>query len=104
MDASREGIVVMPIVGTMGSERAQQVTDDLLSAVESGQVRVALLDVTGLAFVDTAVANALLRAAQAAQLLGVEPILVGVTPQKAIPSSHRMLCPHPVTWNLELET
>ncbi len=78
-----EGVIVMPIVGTLDSERARRVMDDLLAGIERERARVAILDITGLAVVDTAVANALLQAARAARLLGAEPILVGISPEVA---------------------
>lgn len=78
-----EGILVMPIVGTLDSERAQRVMEDLLAGVERGRARVVILDITGLAMVDTAVAHALIEAARAAQLLGARPILVGISPAVA---------------------
>lgn len=78
-----EGIIVIPIVGALDSERAQRVVDNLLAGVEREQARVAIIDITGLAVVDTAVANALLQASHAAQLLGAQPILVGIAPEVA---------------------
>lgn len=78
-----EGIIVIPIVGALDSERAQRVMDDLLISIEREKTRVAILDITGLAVVDTAVANALLQASRAAQLLGAQPILVGIAPEVA---------------------
>jgi anti-anti-sigma regulatory factor/HAMP domain-containing protein len=78
-----EGIIVIPIVGALDSERAQRVMDDLLAGIAREHTRVAILDITGLAVVDTAVANALLQASQAARLLGAEPILVGIAPEVA---------------------
>ena len=78
-----EGILVVPIVGTLDSERARRVVDDLLTSIERQRARVIIIDITGLAVVDTAVANALLHAARAAQLLGAQPILVGISPEVA---------------------
>ncbi len=78
-----EGILVMPIVGTLDSERARRVMEDLLAGIERGRARVVILDITGLAMVDTAVAHALIEAARAAQLLGARPILVGISPEVA---------------------
>lgn len=78
-----EGIVVTPIVGTLDSERAQQLMSDVLAVVERDQARVAILDITGLAVVDTAVANALIQTARSAQLLGARAILVGISPEAA---------------------
>lgn len=78
-----EGILVMPIVGTLDSERARRVMEDLLAGIERGRARVVILDITGLAMVDTAVAHALIEATRAAQLLGARPILVGISPEVA---------------------
>lgn len=78
-----EGILVMPIVGTLDSERARRVMEDLLAGIERGRARVVILDITGLAVMDTAVAHALIEAAQAARLLGAQPILVGIAPEVA---------------------
>lgn len=83
-----EGIMVMPLVGTLDSERAQRVMEALLSGIEQERSRVVILDVTGLAVVDTAVANTLLQATQAAQLLGARAILVGITPEVAATVVH----------------
>lgn len=77
------GIIVVPIVGTLDSQRAQRVMDDVLAGVEREHARVVILDITGLAMVDTAVANALLQASRAAQLLGAQPILVGIAAEVA---------------------
>lgn len=74
-----EGILVMPIVGTLDSERARRVVEDLLAGIERERARAIIIDITGLAVVDTAVANVLVQAAQAARILGAEPILVGIT-------------------------
>ncbi|MBN1485096.1 MAG: STAS domain-containing protein [Chloroflexia bacterium] len=78
-----EGVLVMPLIGAIGSERAQQIRQALLAAIEQERAQVVILDITGVPVVDTAVAQALLGAAQAARLLGTEPVLVGITPQVA---------------------
>jgi len=76
-------VMVMPLIGTMDSRRAQQVLETLLGGIAEHNARVAILDITGVAVVDTAVANALVRAAQAAQLLGARIILTGIRPEVA---------------------
>ncbi len=76
-------VLVMPLVGLIDSERAQRIQEALLRAIEERGARVVLLDITGVPMVDTAVAQALLEAAQAARLLGAETVLVGITPQVA---------------------
>lgn len=78
-----EGVMVTPIVGALDSARAQRMREDILAEVERRRTRVLIIDITGLSVVDTAVANSLLQTAQAAQLLGAQPILVGITPAVA---------------------
>jgi len=76
-------ILVMPLIGMMDSVRAQQVMHSLLSGLAASRGKFAILDITGVPVVDTAVANAILRAAHAARLLGTEVILTGIRPEVA---------------------
>ena len=76
-------VVVMPLIGTVDSRRAQHVLDTLLHGISESRARFAILDITGVSVVDTQVANALLRAAQAVQLLGAQVILTGIRPEVA---------------------
>ncbi|MFZ6178121.1 STAS domain-containing protein [Nannocystis pusilla] len=76
-------VVAMPIVGTLDGARADQVIEVLLAGCAARKARHAILDVTGVPHADTAVAAALLRAAAAVRLLGVEPILTGIRPEVA---------------------
>jgi rsbT co-antagonist protein RsbR len=76
-------IMVMPLVGTLDSRRAQQVIETLLHGVSANRAQVAILDITGVPIVDTQVANALLQAAQSVQLLGAQVILTGIRPEVA---------------------
>jgi rsbT co-antagonist protein RsbR len=78
-----EGILVMPLIGAIDSERALLLMASLLEAVEQHRARVVLLDVTGVPLVDTQVAQVLLQAAGATRLLGAEPVLVGLRPELA---------------------
>jgi rsbT co-antagonist protein RsbR len=78
-----EDILVLPLIGTVDSRRSQQVVDSLLHGIAESRARVALLDITGVPVVDTQVANALLRAAQAVQLLGAQVVLTGIRPEVA---------------------
>ena len=77
------GVVVMPLIGSLDSARAQQVIETLIEGVASSQAKMAILDITGVAVVDTQVANALLRAAQAVRLLGAQVVLTGIKPEVA---------------------
>jgi len=76
-------VLVLPLVGALDAQRAEQVIASLLKSIEEQRARVVIMDITGVPVVDTHVANYLLRAALAARLLGAEVILVGITPQVA---------------------
>jgi rsbT co-antagonist protein RsbR len=77
------GVLVMPLIGAIDSERATLLVTALLSAIEQHHAMIVLMDVTGVPLVDTQVARVLLQAADAARLLGAEPILVGIRPELA---------------------
>ena len=76
-------VVVMPLIGTMDSRRAQQVIDALLNGISECRARVAIIDITGVPVVDTQVANGLIRAAQSVKLLGAQVVLTGIRPEVA---------------------
>lgn len=77
------GVLVMPLVGTIDSTRAQLIMEQLLTGVSQHRANVVILDVTGVRMVDTQVANAFLQAAQAVRLLGARVMLTGIQPQIA---------------------
>ncbi|HWQ11425.1 MAG TPA: PAS domain S-box protein [Roseiflexaceae bacterium] len=78
-----EHAMVMPLIGSVDSRRAQQVIESLLDGIAHHGARVAILDITGMPVVDTQVANALVRAAQAVKLLGANVIITGIRPEVA---------------------
>ncbi|RRR65709.1 MAG: PAS domain S-box protein [Candidatus Viridilinea halotolerans] len=78
-----EGVVVMPIIGSIDTARAQQVMETLLEGIAEHDAQLAILDITGVKVVDTQVAGALIRAAQAARLLGADVVLSGISPEIA---------------------
>jgi PAS domain S-box-containing protein len=78
-----EDTVVMPLVGMIDTRRAQQVIEGLLVGIVEMHAQVAILDITGVSIVDTQVANALVRAAQAVKLLGAQVVLTGIRPEVA---------------------
>lgn len=78
-----EEVVVMPIVGSVNSTRAQQIMETLLEGIAAQQATTAILDITGVKVVDTQIANALIQVAQAAQLLGAQVVLTGIGPEIA---------------------
>lgn len=71
-------IVVMPLVGAVDSKRARRVIESLLGGLAETRAPVAIIDITGVAVVDTHVANTLVQATQAARLLGTRVILTGI--------------------------
>lgn len=78
-----EGVVAMPLVGEIDSQRAQQILEALLEGISQRQATTAIIDITGVKVVDTHVAQALMRAAQAAGLLGSQVVLTGIGPEVA---------------------
>jgi rsbT co-antagonist protein RsbR len=78
-----ERVMVMPLIGGVDSRRAQQVLETLLEGVASSHAQIAILDITGVPVVDTQVADALVRAAQAVKLLGAQVVLTGIRPEVA---------------------
>jgi anti-anti-sigma factor len=76
-------ILVLPLVGNIDTERARQIEASLLAGIEQHGASEIILDLTGVPFVDTAVAASLLRAASAARLLGAGVTIVGITAQVA---------------------
>jgi anti-anti-sigma factor len=78
-----DNVLVMPLIGSIDSTRAQQVLETLLEGVAHNQASTAILDITGVPVIDTQVANALLQAARAVRLLGAEVVLTGIRPDVA---------------------
>lgn len=78
-----DDVIVMPLVGGIDSTRAQQVLETLLEGVAAHHASIVILDITGVPIVDTHVADALIRTAQAAKLLGTQLVLTGIRPEVA---------------------
>ncbi|MFP4437396.1 MAG: PAS domain S-box protein [Chloroflexaceae bacterium] len=78
-----DDVVIMPLIGTIDSQRARQVMETLLTGVAHHQASLAILDITGVSVVDTQVAQAFIQAAQAVKLLGAQVMLTGIQPQIA---------------------
>jgi rsbT co-antagonist protein RsbR len=71
-------IVLMPLVGAVDAKRARRIIETLLGGLERERAAVAIIDITGVSVVDAQVADTLVRASQAARLLGTEVILTGI--------------------------
>lgn len=76
-------ILLLPLVGTVDSLRAQQIMQSVLQAVADAQAKVVILDIAGVPVVDTQVADYLLKTTAAVRLLGTQVILTGISPQVA---------------------
>lgn len=72
-------IIVMPLIGSIDSQRAQDIMRSMLNGISQHRARVVILDITGVPVVDSAVAAHLTRTIQAARLKGAETIVTGVS-------------------------
>jgi rsbT co-antagonist protein RsbR len=78
-----EGILAMPLIGTLDSERTQVVMENLLQGIVDTGSGVAIIDITGVPAVDTMVAQNLMKTVAAARLMGAQCIISGIRPQIA---------------------
>lgn len=78
-----EGILALPVIGTLDSRRTQSVMESLLQRIVDTESEVAIIDITGVPTVDTLTAQHLLKTITAARLMGAECIVSGVRPQIA---------------------
>jgi rsbT co-antagonist protein RsbR len=77
------GILALPLIGTLDSERTQVVMESLLKKLVDTSSSIAVIDITGVPTVDTLVAQHLLKTVSAAQLMGADCIISGIRPQIA---------------------
>jgi len=78
-----DDILFLPIIGLVDSRRAQDIMDIMLEEADATNARYIILDIKGVAAVDSAVANHLVKITKATRLLGCETILSGITPNVA---------------------
>lgn len=78
-----DGVIAMPLVGAIDSERARQIMQALLDGLSATRAHTAILDITGVRAVDSHVAGALLQSARAARLLGARVLVTGIRPEVA---------------------
>jgi rsbT co-antagonist protein RsbR len=74
------GILALPLIGTLDSERTQVVMENLLDEIVRTEAGIAIIDITGVPTVDTLVAQHLLKTVAAARLMGAECIISGIRP------------------------
>ncbi|CTQ53334.1 Stressosome protein RsbRA [Roseibium album] len=77
------GVLMLPIVGILDSQRAEDIMLRMLEKIAEKQARMFILDISGVAVVDTAVANHLIRMTKAARLMGCDTIVSGLSPAVA---------------------
>ena len=78
-----DGILALPLIGTLDSARTQVVMENLLQAIVDQEAEIAIIDITGVPTVDTLVAQHLLKTIAAARLMGADCIISGIRPQIA---------------------
>jgi rsbT co-antagonist protein RsbR len=78
-----ESVLLLPLSGAIESRRAAHIMESLLESISRDSAQIVIIDITGVPVVDTSVASYLIRAVQAAQLLGCQSILVGISPEIA---------------------
>jgi len=78
-----DGILMLPIVGIVDSKRAQDIMNRMLERVAETQSRAFILDISGVAVVDTAVANHLIKMTKATRLMGCDCVISGISPSVA---------------------
>jgi len=79
----KAGLILIPVVGAMDTSRTRMLTIALLEGIRQYRARAVVLDITGVAFVDSAVANHLIQTTQAARLMGARSVLTGVSAEVA---------------------
>jgi rsbT co-antagonist protein RsbR len=79
----RERLLLIPIIGVIDSQRAQLITENLLRSIRANRAKVVVMDVTGVATIDSKVANHLLQTVTAARLMGATVIVTGLSSEVA---------------------
>lgn len=79
----RAGLLLLPVIGVIDSQRARQLTEQLLDGIRTHRAKVVVIDLTGVPAVDSAVANHLLQTVRAAKLLGASAVVTGISTENA---------------------
>ncbi|MGY1836971.1 STAS domain-containing protein [Blastococcus sp. SYSU DS0510] len=79
----RERLLILPIIGVLDSERAKQLTVQLLSGIRTHRAKVVVIDITGVPAIDQTVANHLVQTVDASRLMGANVIITGLSPDIA---------------------
>ena len=79
----RDRLLILPIIGLIDPQRARQLTEQLLHGIRANRAKVVVIDITGVAAMDTNVANHLVQTVEASRLLGATVIVTGLSPEIA---------------------
>ena len=79
----RERLLILPMIGVIDPQRARQLTEQLLRGIRRQRARVVVIDITGVAEMDSNVANHLVLTVEASRLLGAKVIVTGLSPEIA---------------------
>jgi rsbT co-antagonist protein RsbR len=75
----RDRLLILPIIGVLDAQRARQLTEQLLGAIQASRAKVVVIDITGVATIDRTVANHIVQTVEAAQLMGASAIITGLS-------------------------
>jgi rsbT co-antagonist protein RsbR len=75
----RDQLLILPIIGVLDAQRARQLTEQLLDAIQANRAKVVVIDITGVAAIDLPVANHLVQTVGAARLMGASAIITGLS-------------------------
>src|SRR5438128_3767741 len=79
----RERLLILPIIGVLDSQRARQVTEQLLRGIRTNRAKVVVIDITGVPAIDSTVANHLVQTVEASRLMGASVIITGLSSEIA---------------------
>jgi rsbT co-antagonist protein RsbR len=71
--------MILPIIGVLDSQRARQLTEQLLGSIQANRAKVVVIDITGVATIDVTVANHLVQTVEASRLMGASAIITGLS-------------------------
>jgi rsbT co-antagonist protein RsbR len=80
----RERLVILPIIGVLDSQRARQLTEQLLRGIRTHRAKVVVIDITGVPEIDSTVANHLVQTVEASRLMGASVVITGLSPEIAL--------------------
>ena len=75
----RDRLLILPIIGVLDTQRARQLTEQLLSAIQANRAKVVVIDITGVVTIDLTVANNLVQTVKASRLMGATAIVTGLS-------------------------